>query len=468
MSFDICYVVSHGFAARMVLQTGLLERLVKKGKKVALISPDAADENLQNLGKSVGVSLFEYNLNRSWRNEYFELRKYVFEDVRSNPALWEKYVYATKVNPSPRFWRRQLPRTYYGVNRLVRVAPFLRYFFRGYERRMLGSEKTASLLQKIDPKLVVVTYPVNPTESSVLFAAKKLGIPTCMHLLSWDNITCKGHFPALADEYIAWGPIMKRELQEYYDIKDEKIHSCGVPHFDLHYDISNNEGQPSVKYFRTIGLVPGLPTLFFAMSSPRFAPKEIEIVEWVSDQVNKNAWGKEMQLIIRPHPQNVKGGMADNSWMPRLDKLINERVKVDYPNLTESKMPWSMQEEDMIRLSALLSGSLLCLNSGSTMSIDALMLNKPVILTSFDGDAKLDYWKSARRLTDYYHLKKLLSFGGVSIAKSYAELGQLIIQYHQYPEMNLEQRNQTRFEECGPYDGKATERVAEILCKLGS
>lgn len=41
--FDIVYIVSHGFASRMVTQTNLLGKLVQAGKSVALISPDKED-----------------------------------------------------------------------------------------------------------------------------------------------------------------------------------------------------------------------------------------------------------------------------------------------------------------------------------------------------------------------------------------------------------------------------------------
>jgi len=52
---DICYIVSHGFAARMVLQTGLLKRLRAEGKSVALVTPDANDENLKLACESEGI-----------------------------------------------------------------------------------------------------------------------------------------------------------------------------------------------------------------------------------------------------------------------------------------------------------------------------------------------------------------------------------------------------------------------------
>ncbi|MEL7221692.1 MAG: hypothetical protein AAGJ93_10260 [Bacteroidota bacterium] len=43
---DVCYVISFGFAARMLFQTGLVQRLLEAGKTVAIITPDASDANL--------------------------------------------------------------------------------------------------------------------------------------------------------------------------------------------------------------------------------------------------------------------------------------------------------------------------------------------------------------------------------------------------------------------------------------
>ena len=46
MKTDICYIISHGFAARMLLQTGLIRRLAREGKQIAIITPDPEDDNL--------------------------------------------------------------------------------------------------------------------------------------------------------------------------------------------------------------------------------------------------------------------------------------------------------------------------------------------------------------------------------------------------------------------------------------
>lgn len=421
MNIDIAYIVSHGFAARMVMQTNLLGKLVNEGLKVALIAPDKEDENLKKYCNENGIALFQFSPKSTfWSSNYAKARMYFLENIKKNPALYEKYIYSKRYTKNSSFGAR-IKTTLFKIGHDAKeVLPFIKQLFRKREMKMLESSTADELLNTLNPKALVSTYPVNYSESMLVHAAKKVGVKTIMHLLSWDNISCKGHFPILADEYIAWGPIMRDELKEYYNVKDENIHITGVPHFDLHSESKKEKKHP--EYLQKLGLDPTKPYLFFGMSSPRFAPKEIDIVEYLANQISSGIYGKDMQFVVRPHPQNIQGNMSDESWLPRIKALSSERVAVDIPRLTESKMPWSMEQNDMYKLSSLLAGASLSLNSGSTLSIDSMMCGTPVILTSFDGDAELDYWQSARRLIDYNHLKKLIQREGVITCDSYASL----------------------------------------------
>ena len=328
----------------------------------------------------------------------------------------------------------------------------------------MESKEALDLLDSINPELLVSTYPVNFFEATLLKAAKKRGAKTIIHLLSWDNISCKGRFPQLADEYIVWGFIMKTELKDYYNVPEDKIHICGVPHFDLH--IKSRQNPKPQPFLKTLGLDYKKPYLFFGMSSPRFAPKEIDIVEWLAVEIRKNMFGKDMQLIVRPHPQNVQGSMADLSWIPRLKAINGERVGIDFPKLVDSKMPWSMQHNDMYKLSHLLAGCVVSLNSGSTLSIDALMCGVPVVLTSFDGDYRLSYWRSVRRLLDYNHLKKLIDLGGVSLVCSYKEMLMMISTYLNDSDYNLQKRLLTIEKECSNFRDLSTENITNTFLFL--
>jgi len=450
VSVDIAYIVSHGFAARMVMQTNLLGKLVLEGNSVALICPDENDESLRAYCRKNNVQLVSFNESGKLSHQnYIFKRKYYLEDLEKNPALWEKHIYSVKYNRSRNPFSHIWPRYYGLVYWLIPYFPSIRKRFIKNEHKHLESKGAQALMDKLNPKKLVATYPINFNEATLLYYGNlRKETETWIHLLSWDNITCKGYFPQLAEKYIAWGPIMKDELKEFYHVSDEKIFECGVPHFDLHFDVKKSPAYHS--FITNLKLDPARPYLFFAMSSPRFAPYEIEIVEWLAKLIAKGAMGGNMQLVIRPHPQNVTGNISDRGWLPRLDALTNiSGVAVDYPDLVASKMAWSMEMKDMERLAQLITGSAMVLNSGSTISIDAILHDKPVLITSFDGDRQLPYWRSARRLMDYTHLKKLADTGGVVITRSYADLIDKIKHFIEAPRSNDKNIQRAKLAECG-------------------
>ncbi len=201
---DILYIVSHGFAARMVLQTGLLAKLAEKGYKVGVISPDTEDVNLKNACDTHDIQLVSYQQKSAWwSDEYLRFRKYIFEDIKSNPALWEKHLVDLKGKKGRNPWHYIRPYVYIMCFYLVKIFPFIKKILKKQEQKILISQPAQDFLKGLNPNLIVSTYPVNFLEGLLLHNAKALNIKTAIHLLSWDNISCKGHFPSLADKYIA-------------------------------------------------------------------------------------------------------------------------------------------------------------------------------------------------------------------------------------------------------------------------
>lgn len=463
MSVDICYILSHGFASRMVTQTDLLGRLQRAGKSVAVICPDSTDPVLSKYCEERGIRIAQFEARTSFFTEdYMFKRRYFLEDIESNPALWEKHLSATRYYPARHPLRRLRSYWYYLMYRLNRYLPGIRQRFIAKEKRYLHSTEAEALLRDLQPRKLVSTYPVTLAEAVLLhYGNKNPQVETWIHLLSWDNITCKGRFVESAEQYIAWGDVMRDEFQAHYDIPAERIHVCGVPHFDVHRQEAVRERLPDV--VGVLGIRTDRPYLLFAMSSPRFAPNEIDVVEWLAKAVSGGAFG-DVQLIVRPHPQNVSGNMADASWLPRLQKLGKvPGVAVALPRLVSSRLRWSMEEQDMYELAAMLSGAAIVLNSGSTMSIDALMHGKPVLITAFDADRQRDYWDSARRLMDYPHLRTLERLGGVDVCSDFAQCEASIRQKLADPAHGAERRRQALLAECFSDDGRATERVVAVL-----
>ena len=178
----------------------------------------------------------------------------------------------------------------------------------------------------------------------------------------------------------------------------------------------------------------------------------------------RNEFGEEVNFVVRPHPQNVKGNMSDSSWLPRLQALDEgSRVGVFWPKLLDSSMNWAVDESD---LKGLVSVMHLCefnINSGSTFAIDGLCHNKASILTLFDAGNELPWHRSARRGGDYIHIQKLVEGGGIYPVSTYEQLDAQIKRLLTNPDLDKELRAGALARECGVADGKSSERIAAAL-----
>ncbi len=460
---DIAYIISHGFAARMLLQTNLIGKLIQKGFKIAVITTYKNDQNLLNYAREQHIEIIEYNPQSSlWNGEYMRLRKYIFEDIRKNPALKDKHLrdLNTAKQRASIFAVLKI-RMYYGMHLIINMLPFIRKLFIGFERRSLKDPLADDIIQDLNPQLLIATYPVNLTESRLLYAGNNArDTRTIIHLLSWDNITCKGFFAQLADYYISWGNIMKEEFIEYYKVPENKIFNTGVPHFDLHKNLAGTFVYKEL--LKEKGLDPEIPYIFFTLSSSYFCPKEIDIVEWLARKIEKMEFG-ELQMVIRPHPQNMSSNASDTVLIKKLKAIESERVVVDWPKMLESELSWSMNTIDMLDFAHMVEGCRVSVNSGSTVSIDSLLHDKPIIQPVFDADEILPWWQSITRVKDYKHCKKLVDLGGVTVTNNYEEFEFELKRYLKDPAWQLGKRQHARFQEVGINDGKATERVVEAI-----
>lgn len=466
MAVDVCYVLKDGFPARMVLHSNILPRLRERGLSVGLVVPNAREPLMEEMAERHGVTLFEApDVYTRMTTEYeWLIRRYLFEDVLANPSLRSWHLKLKDMPERP--LRNRLRAAFYlAVNRLsLRSRSFQRLLERLEKRLFLDNEEVRKLVRSINPSLLVSTYPVSILEAAFLHEARNAGISTVSQLLSWDNITSKGRFSVVSDYYVTWGPIMSAELEEYYDVPEDRVFECGVAHFDEHV-LAVEPGRSS-RILREIGLNPEGPYILFGMSSPTVSPKEIDVVEWLAAEVRGGAFGPDMQMVVRPHPQNIQGYTADASWLDRLRALAGGPVVVDYPEIEKSAMAWNMREDDLPRLVNLLAGAKVVVNSGSTLAIDGIIHDKPVVLSLFDGADTLPWHRSIRRYREVIHMRKLIELGGLRVAGSFDELKAQIGAYIADPDLDSDGRAHTRKQQCGVVDGQACRRIADVLADL--
>jgi hypothetical protein len=258
---------------------------------------------------------------------------------------------------------------------------------------------------------------------------------------------------------------MTQEMIEIYQFPRTRIYECGVPHFDAYS--ANGRLTPRHTLLRNFNLPLELPYIFYGMVTEMYCPNEIEILRWLTEKVNSDAFAKPCSLIIRPHPQQLSGiySMSDKK-LEQIKALVGPRVVLDVPKIRSERLAWDLPKEDMYHLASLLAGCAMCLNASSTLCLDACMVDRPVVNIGFDGRESVPYQGSARQSLDFTHMAKLLAMGGMRVAKSFAELEKNINTYLRNPELDHDARILSARAECGFRDGRSAARVASVLLQL--
>jgi CDP-glycerol:poly(glycerophosphate) glycerophosphotransferase len=455
----IVFLLTHGFSARTVIRSGLGRRLIAQGARITVISPNADETYFWEECQTEGITLQQEPKNGGRAAQRFRsYRPYLLDDVLNNPALKCHHLQRCEDRPL-------VGCALEIVNRTVARSSLFRKLSRTLECKINRSKEVQELLTQLKPSLLVLPNPFGIEETVYLLHARELGIPIVCQMLSWDNITSKGTPLLMPDYFISWGPIMTQEMLDVYKFSRDKIYECGVSHFDVY----SQQGQliPRDALLSELNLPLQQPYIFYGMVAPYSCPNEIDMLTWLANKVNSNAFDEPCSLVIRPHPQTISGFYSRTSKeLERLRALTGSRVALDTPSLLSERLAWDLPKSDMYRLASLLAGSAMCINANSTLCLDACMLDRPVINIAFDGLTELPYEKSARRGLDYFHMAKLLALGGIRIARSFSDLEDHINTYLRDPDLDRQGRMLSVAQECGPRDGRAVERVANTLLQL--
>jgi hypothetical protein len=455
----IVFLITQGFAARMMLRAGVPDKLITEGARITVISPNADEDYFKNECQVENFSLSQTPPIRNrvaWRFRAY--RPYFLDNVDQNPTLKSVHDYLFENKP-------MLGVGLLGINRTLARSGLFRRASRACERILNRSKHVKRLLRELKPDLLVLPNPFGTEETVYLLHALELDIPVVCQMLSWDNVTAKGTPLLMPDYFISWGPIMTQEIVSLYQFPREKVFECGVPHFDVYSRV--DELIPRQRLLSKLNLSPDRPYIFYGTVASMLCPNELEILSWLVDRINTDGFAEPCSLIIRPHPQMLSGMYASNgNELEELKALAGPRVALNIPPIVSERLAWDLQKDDMRHLASLLAGSAMCLNASSTLCLDACMLDRPVINIGFDGYQMLPYQKSARRVLDFVHMAKLLSLKGIRVARAFGELEQHINAYLRDPSLDRSGRLVSARQECGPADGQAADRVANVLLQL--
>jgi hypothetical protein len=352
---------------------------------------------------------------------------------------------------------------YWAAGRLGRAQRWRRQFaaaLRGHPVTLTYRGR----LQDVDAQAVVGLSLEGTREMPLLEAANSLGIPTAVMIRSRDNLAAKiPHLPD-ATAYLVWAEATRRYLVHMYpEIPPERVHAVGSPQFDHHLNPRCRLGRD--EFFSLMRLDPSRPLIVYTLATPGLIDHEIDIAQHLADAAHAGAF-HGAQLLVRGHPRMF------GSSLPLLHRESPEARSYPPPTAAayrspqhEAQLVRRILEDEAVHL-ATLAYQNVQVNVCGTMTIDSAVLDKPTVNVYYDLVKGVPTGLSVRRFYERADVKAMMAYGASRLARDPQECIDLINGYLADPRMDAAGRQRARDEDCGPLDGAAGSRIADLLASL--
>jgi hypothetical protein len=338
-----------------------------------------------------------------------------------------------------------------GVEILSRVQGAASRLFR-------TTDEYLELFQKVRPALVFNGSHVHSHLAvPVIEAARWLGIPTAAFIFSWDNLTSQGRILPPYDHYLVWNETLRDQLLRLYDrIDPARVYVTGTPQFDFH--IRPEYRMDREAFCRQVGADPNRPIVLYTTGMANHMPGEPIIVEAIADMLREMTDLGRPQLLLRVYPKDRTG---------RFEDLKRRRPDVLIPSIPWEPVHLTPLPEDGPLLTNMLRHSAVGINVASTVSLELCMFDKPVLNIGYNppghGEVAVDYI----RYYDYDHYRPIVESGAVTVARSEAELEELLREALADPGRHRGERLALVRQFFGTtLDGRSASRVAQALVEL--
>ncbi len=326
--------------------------------------------------------------------------------------------------------------------------------------RLCPTHDFDQLFRQIQPDLVFNCSHIHgETADLPLRVAHAKGIPTAGFIFSWDNLTSRSRIFVPYDYYIMWNEDMKRHLlTQYPRINPDRVLVTGTPQFDFHFKPEFELSREEI--CRRIGLDPQRPFVLYTTGLDTDFPEEHRIVEAVIRFLKEPDLNPKPQLVVRTY---IKG------TAPEMLALGTQNT----PDVVFPPILWDRQwimplYEDLYIYTNLIRLASLGINVASTVSLELMMFDKPVINLGFEPpDSKLPYYSRFSRHVEYEHYRPVVGSGGVMVARSLDDLRTMIRRGLADPGADSDKRTDFIRGMLGEkLDGNSGRRVALQLLRL--
>jgi len=310
--------------------------------------------------------------------------------------------------------------------------------------------------EKWHPDLVVLAHLFEEPEVHVLRVARRRGIKVVGIVNSWDKVTSRAIMRLVPDQVLVFNDMVKDEMIRYNDVAPGRIRVCGIPQYDY---LLSTTPTPRAEFMKACGIPAGDTLVVFAPFGRSFNATTWEAVDLLERMRSSGAWGNRVSLLVRFQP---------NDFIEEEEIRKRPGIHFQIPGerfSAERGVDWDMGEKGLNELRDTLAhmDALVCY--ASSIAIDALIFDKPVINIAFELTSGEVPSKLPTKHYEFEHYQKVLRHGAFGIAHTKEELEALVKEALERPHARTAQRRALLKEQLWLLDGRAGERMAQHILK---
>ena len=264
-----------------------------------------------------------------------------------------------------------------------------RFFYRLELLLLRGSGDFRNYCQSYKPSLIITATPgLNNVDAEAIMLAKKCGIKSVSVDCNWDGLTTRVSRVRLADYFIAWHEPMRQEAITIHRYNPDRVFVSGPIRFDHHF--AEFDKIPSrAEFLVSKGLNPAHKTVLY--TTKKGYSFDEDSLRRVID-LRSNGLIPYVNIFIRAHPLSKRDRFGEFHGLK---------------DLYLEQPPEIMSGDDLLNLRYSLLYSDVNINHCSTVSLEAILLDKPVI----------NYWEPVLRVPEHDHYRPVVDSGAVRLVK---------------------------------------------------
>lgn len=326
--------------------------------------------------------------------------------------------------------------------------------------RVSPSKPLKDFFDHYRPDLVFATSAMNDLfDVFVLAEARCRGVKSVAGIRGWDSLSNNGFLLAHPDFFVVQSKYVAEAAQRYQFFPQERINIIGFPHYDWYK--KTEFLKPRGEFLESLNIDPKKKVILFGANGQVSHEREQEFAEIFDDMVKTSKIPSDLVLLYRPYSTYTNG-------LERLGPLQNVVVdRVRAVGLPTAGNPEIDQQDIIHQINSLHHSEMLVTTSG-TIILDAVALGKQVIVLTFDGKMqsphRYPFYKVHNGLClDWAEVGKCAGFRKAGSPREWARY---MLEYLGDPSRDAKGRECIRERFIEPFDGKSTERLANILLSL--